>query len=354
MTRARTPAKAGAHDPIPNGNSDNHGHQSRRSPPRSDSLDDTRQVFHRRLAPHTGAGLAILQFSTDPCTLSATKWDDKVKGLTPVCFSPEADFTAAAAIGVVGVATLRRARTRRELIVAALPAGFAAHQFTEGFVWLGLHHEVSSGLSGTAMAIYVIYAQAVLPIIVPIGFLLIEPSRRHRRMMAPLVALGLGVGGYLLWTVTQYPVYAVEHAHCIAYVTNVIHIDHHSLFEFGVGAAYVAATAGAALLSSRRYLRWFGAVNLVGVSLAVTLYYSEFTSVWCVYAALVSFLVLEHFRRQRQLEETHGHASGLLSDHGFDKGFDLPSVPWNPGRLIPGDSAPVTSIEARAPAPPQT
>jgi hypothetical protein len=219
-----------------------------------------------------------------------------------VCFSPEADFTAAAVVGVVGVETLRRVRTRRELIVGALPVLFAAHQLTEGFVWLGLRGEVSSGLGATATDAYVIYAQAVLPVIVPIGFLLIEPSRRHRRRVAPFVALGLAVGGYLLWQVTQYPIYAEEHAHCIAYVT-------YTPLEIPAGAAYVIATCGPALLSSRRYLRSFGAANLAGVAIAASLRYAEFTSVWCVYAALVSVLILEHFRRQRRLEN-EGRVSG--------------------------------------------
>jgi hypothetical protein len=270
-----------------------------------------------------------------------------------MCFSPEADFTAAAVVGVVGVETLRRARKRRELIVAALPALFAAHQFTEGFVWLGLHGEVSGALRRTAMDIYVIYAQAVLPMIVPLGFLLLEPTRRHRRMMAPLVALGLGVGAYVLWVDTQYPLYAVEHAHCIAYITHISSVTHHDLFEVEVTAAYVLATCGAALLSSRRYLRWCGAANLVGVSLAATLYYSEFTSVWCVYGAFVSVLILQHFRRERRVEETHERAAGILSDPGFDGGYGLPSVPWNPGQLAPGDGVRVTSIEARRPSSPQ-
>jgi hypothetical protein len=55
-----------------------------------------------------------------------------------MCFSPDADFTASAVVGGVGVATLRRVRGRRELIIGALPLLFALHQFTEGFVWLGL------------------------------------------------------------------------------------------------------------------------------------------------------------------------------------------------------------------------
>lgn len=212
-----------------------------------------------------------------------------------MCFSPEADFTASIVVGAVGVETLRRVRWRRELIVGALPLLFALHQFTEGFVWLGLRGQVSSGLEHTATDIYVIYAYAVLPVIVPLGFCLIEPSGRRRRWVLPFVALGLLVGGYMLWQITRYPIYAEEQASCVNYVTN-------TPLETQAAVAYVIATCAPALLSSRRYLRWFGVVNLVGVAIAVSVREAEFTSVWCLYAALVSVLILEHFRRERRLE----------------------------------------------------
>jgi hypothetical protein len=86
-----------------------------------------------------------------------------------MCFSPEADYAAAAIVGVVGVATLRRVETRRELLIGSLPLLFALHQFTEGFVWLGLRGDVSPGVAGAAKSVYVIFAYVALPVIVPLG-----------------------------------------------------------------------------------------------------------------------------------------------------------------------------------------
>ncbi len=212
-----------------------------------------------------------------------------------MCFSPQADFTAAAAVGVIGVATARRVRTRRELVVGALPALFALHQLVEGFVWLGLRGQVSSGLGDAATHAYVVYAYAVLPVIVPVGFLVLEPVRRHRRWLYPFVALGAGVGLFLLWQVTQYPILASEGAHCVLYET-------HGPDGDVLAILYVIATCGPALLSSRVYLRWFGLVNLAAAAIAASVQRVEFTSIWCLYAALASLLILEHFRRQRALE----------------------------------------------------
>jgi hypothetical protein len=212
-----------------------------------------------------------------------------------MCFSPEADFTAGALVAGVGVQTLRRVRVRRELIVGALPLLFGLHQLTEGFVWLGLRGEVSSGVAAAAKQAYIVYAHAVLPAIVPLGFTLLEPDDRHARWMWPLVCLGLLLGVYLLWQVTVYPVGAQPQAHCIDYTT-------HTPNDVLIGALYVLVSCGPALISSRRYLRWFGLVSLAGAIAVALVRVDELTSLWCLYVAVVSLLILEHFRRQRALE----------------------------------------------------
>jgi hypothetical protein len=208
-----------------------------------------------------------------------------------MCFSPQADFTAGTVITLVGVETLRRVGDRRELIVGALPLLFGLHQLVEGFVWLGLRGEVSSGVGDTAKQIYIVFAHAVLPALVPLGFTLLEPDRRRARWMWPLVAAGVLLGAYLLWQVTAYPVGAQQQARCIDYTT-------HTPNDLLIGAWYVLVTCGPALMSTRRHLRWFGAVSLVGVIAAALVRLDELTSVWCVYVALVSVLIFVHFRRQ--------------------------------------------------------
>ena len=107
--------------------------------------------------------------------------------------------------------------------------------------------------------------------------------------------LGVLLGVYLLWQVTAYPVGAHEEARCIDYTT-------HTPNDALIGLLYITATCGPALISSRRYLRWFGMVSLVGVIVTAVVRVDELTSLWCVYVAIVSVLILEHFRRQRASE----------------------------------------------------
>ncbi len=192
---------------------------------------------------------------------------------------------------------MRRVQGRRELIVGALPLLFGLHQLTEGLVWLGLRGQISSGVRVAATETYIVYAHAILPALVPLGFTLLERDPRHMRRMWRLVCVGLLLGLYLLWQVTAYPVGAQPQAHCIDYTT-------HTPNDALIGGLYVLVTCGPALLSSRRYLRWFGLVSLVGVIVTALVRVDELTSLWCLYVALVSVLILEHFRRERGADET--------------------------------------------------
>jgi hypothetical protein len=225
-----------------------------------------------------------------------------------VCFSPEADFTAGAVVAGVGVETLRRVRAPRELIVGALPLLFGIHQLIEGFVWLGLRGEVSQGLGDAAKEAYIVYAHAVLPAIVPLGFMLLEPDRRRRRRLRPFAGVGLLLGAYLLWQVTAYPVGAQQAPHCIVYTT-------HTPNDVAVTVFYVLVTCGPALLSSRQYLRWFGLVSLIGVIVTAIVRADDVTSLWCLYAAMISVLIFEHFRRQRAVDARANPIRGPAIPH---------------------------------------
>ena len=113
--------------------------------------------------------------------------------------------------------------------------------------------------------------------------------------MRAMACVGTLLGAYLLWQVTAYPIEAQVQAHCIDYAT-------HTPNNYLIGVLYVVVTCGPALLSGRPYLRWFGLISLLGVIAAAIVRADELTSLWCVYVALVSVLILEHFRRQRASE----------------------------------------------------
>jgi len=208
-----------------------------------------------------------------------------------MCLSPEASFIAAGVLAPAGVATLRLVRRRDELILAALPLLFAGHQAVEGIVWLGLEGQLSDRLLELAIRAYLVFAQVVLPVLVPVGLLWFEQDAGRRRWLIALVVLGLAVGARLLWVISAHPVGARVLEHSIVYDTDVH-------FGYVVAAGYVAATCGPPLLSSSSLLWRFGVANLAGLTLAALIKYSAVTSVWCFYAALVSAPIAVALRRR--------------------------------------------------------
>src|ERR1700760_2824793 len=107
-----------------------------------------------------------------------------------MCFSAAANFVGSGVLGAVGVVTLTKVKHRRELLFASLPILFAIHQFIEGFVWLGLDGVLSPTVTHNMGAAFMLYAQGLLPFLMPLSVLLFEADARSRRRMLPFLAIG--------------------------------------------------------------------------------------------------------------------------------------------------------------------
>src|SRR5277367_5438221 len=134
-----------------------------------------------------------------------------------MCFSATANFVGSGVLGTVGVVTLTRVKHRRELLFATLPILFAVHQFTEGFVWLGLDGNLPHAVAQDMGAAFMLYAQGILPFLVPLSVLLFEPDLKSRRRMVPFAVLGLVTTLYVLWALTAYPFQVYVKGNSIVY-----------------------------------------------------------------------------------------------------------------------------------------
>jgi hypothetical protein len=193
---------------------------------------------------------------------------------------------------VAGIATLREVKDRRELLLAAIPCLFALHEFIDGFVWLGLDGTLSAQVAHNAGAAFVLYAQGILPFLLPLAVFLIEPTMRQRRRMMGFVILGGLLSLYLAWGLIAYPLTISDQSHSVVYV-NVI--TNTTL----VAVLYVIATCGSLFFSGFRPLVMLGWFNLTGLLVVMVVKRYAFTSVWCAYAAVVSVVIYFFFRRSR-------------------------------------------------------
>jgi hypothetical protein len=210
-----------------------------------------------------------------------------------MCFSATASFVTAGLTGVVGIVSLTRVNTWREIPLATVPIFFAIQQTIEGSLWLALLADPQGpAVAGLTLA-FLLFAEVVWPIYAPLTVWLAEPAARRRQSMLICMAVGLSVGTYLLWWI-------LTHTHGAAIINE--HIDY--ITEDGhsdaLDLAYLAATCSAMLLSSLRTLVVLGAIVLVGSVTAYVVYWEAFTSVWCFFAATASIVILGHFEYARR------------------------------------------------------
>jgi len=213
-----------------------------------------------------------------------------------MCFSPTASFVSAAAIATIGVATLRHVREPRTFLFAATPMLFALHQFTEGLVWLGLQGRIGPIGRDHAAFLFTLYAQGLLPFLMPLAVTLMEPAGWRHKVMIGLTAIGA--------------VAAAWDSYGLMFLPSRVFVDHDSIAyrnlmtgSLTISLLYILATCGALLLSRYRTVRWYGVVNVIALTIVQIVKAETFASVWCFYAALMSMILYWQFSRGESLDD---------------------------------------------------
>jgi uncharacterized protein DUF6629 len=205
-----------------------------------------------------------------------------------MCFSATANFVGSGVLAAVGVVTLTKVKHRRELLFAALPVLFAIHQFIEGFVWLGLDGILSPKVAHNMGAAFMLYAQGLLPFILPLSVILFEADAKSRRRMQPFLILGTLTALYILWALTAYPTQVFVKGNSIVYINQATNNE-------VVAVLYVIVTCGSLLFSKVKDMVIFGIANLAILLLVMAFKRYAFTSLWCAYAAVASVIILAYF-----------------------------------------------------------
>jgi uncharacterized protein DUF6629 len=205
-----------------------------------------------------------------------------------MCFSATANFVGSTVLGAVGVVTLTRVKHRREWLFASLPLLFAIHQFIEGFVWLGLDGILSPAVAHNMGAAFMLYAQGLLPFLLPLSVFLFEPTAQARQRMRPFLILGLGTTLYILWALTAFPTQIFVKENTIVYMNQATNHE-------AVAVLYVIATCGSLFFSKIKPMVMFGAANLAILLVVMEVRRYAFTSLWCAYAAVASVIILAYF-----------------------------------------------------------
>lgn len=205
-----------------------------------------------------------------------------------MCSSAAANFVGSGVLATVGVVTLTRVKHRRELLFASLPTLFAIHQFIEGFVWLGLDGILSPKVTHNMGAAFMLYAQGLLPFLLPLSVFLFEADAVSRKRMLPFLVIGSLTTLYVLWALTAYPLQVFVEGSSIVYINQATN-------NTFVAILYVIATCGSLLFSKIKDMVIFGVANVAILLVVMAVKRYAFTSIWCAYAAVASVIILAYF-----------------------------------------------------------
>jgi len=211
-----------------------------------------------------------------------------------MCFSPTASFAAAAALGAVGAATVKRAASAADKPFAAIPLLFAIQQAVEGAVWLTFS---LPRLQGAATHLYLLFSHVFWPAFLPYAVWMMEPRPVRKNALRYFVFLGSAIGAYLLFYVFLGPSTVAVSGRGLVYDVRLPGVP------FGI-APYVLATIVPCFISSFKYVRVFGLAVLGALIIAYWHYQIALYSIWCFFAAVLSLIIYVHFRYGPAKEKT--------------------------------------------------
>ncbi len=216
-----------------------------------------------------------------------------------MCFSPEVSFASAAMLIPTGMFALWTAARKcpRLWPLAIVPCVFGVQQACEGVVWLGLHCG-DSRLSSAAARIYLFFALAFWPIWFSASAAIIEPTATRRRFLTIWAVLSTAWFWLAYYPVMANPSGAMPciHHHSIRYGhADMLGVE--PLGRWAIRLLYLATIAVPLLATSLwRTLLVPAALGVISAGAATLAYDHAFTSVWCLFAGVLSASLLYTIR----------------------------------------------------------
>lgn len=208
-----------------------------------------------------------------------------------MCFSATASFIAGSALSATGVVTLRKTETKRGIPFASVPLLFGIQQISEGFVWLSL----SSGgivLNSISSHVFLFFAYVLWPMLIPFAVGLLETDISRKKLLEIFQFAGIAVGLYFLYFLLFHTLVSHVVNKSIMYFLSVP-------YGFQMTGLYVLVTCGSLLFSSNKIINIFGILTAVSFAIAYYFYTVTLVSVWCFFAAILSFVIYWYFRSER-------------------------------------------------------
>ena len=204
-----------------------------------------------------------------------------------MCFSASASFGASIVLTVIGVATLKKVRSPKQIIFASIPLIFALQHFSEGFLWLALQNPAYAPLQQVTTYMFIFLAQIIWPIWVPLGIVLLEKKEDRKMIQKVVVMVGILLSAILGFCLASYSVTAEIQGHHVRYFQ-----DYPKSFRLFGAVLYIIATIFPLFISRIKGMLLLGATILISYIITAVFYQHYILSVWCFFASIISLSIL--------------------------------------------------------------
>jgi hypothetical protein len=199
-----------------------------------------------------------------------------------MCFSASASFIASGGLISLGVASFAVAK-KKEKIIAAVPIMFGIQQALEGVQWLYLKNGSSSVFFAYA---FLFFALIVWPIYSPTFLYVLD---KKNELLKKFIFLGIVVALYSIIVLITQPLSIKEVGNCVNY-------DFNYSLDWLLAMIYLITVFGAFFVSNSRILKLFGLFFAILALISWIFYTSNFISVWCFFAAIVSSMFFVYIK----------------------------------------------------------
>lgn len=210
-----------------------------------------------------------------------------------MCFSAEVSFGASAVISTVGVLAIRKSTKKEQLFFAMIPLLFGIQQFFEGWLWVALKHEGYQTTETIATFGFLLFAQLIWPVWVPLSAFTMEKHPRRKQWMGVALSIGIALSLLLGYRMLFYPVTAhIDQQHI--YYT----VGHFQSTNWWSGIFYLLPAVFPFVFASRRAINYLGLLMLLLFVVAKVFYLKYMISTWCLFAALLSVYIFFILKRE--------------------------------------------------------
>ncbi len=203
-----------------------------------------------------------------------------------MCFSPEASFAGGIIISAIGVITVRKVYNPSQIIFASVPLFFGLQQIAEGFLWLTLPLEGYDILRRVSCYTFLIMAQVIWPVMIPLSVLFMEVSKKKKKVLSALVTVGAILSVYYSFCLLSFDVNPQIEG---------FHIKYHNDFPESIADVafifYLSATIIPLFVSSVKKTHLLAVLMTLSCLVTAVFFTQYLTSVWCFFAALISGVI---------------------------------------------------------------